>query len=269
MTPSIDNSAELAENADVPCAPGPIPLDPKVKLPMANGYLACMGAAILLNLLSSFQQVFYPQMFVLHILILVPLGLLGVGILIFKVLFELRAWSAIPEAERKMDPILAVVLLFVPFFNLYWQFRAIRGLSIRTDEALARRGLREIAPVNLGTLYCIYTIAMLCVGMLGGVYLVISILSKMNFKGGGPPPNMGQIPEVANFILIAGIFSAPMQLVQGLWIEYQCRATHTLYGATENPTTVLPRMMILLSTIAFFFFSLLFLLMHHSGPAGS
>jgi hypothetical protein len=47
-----------------------------------------------------------------------------------------RAWTAVPESCRSATPGQAVGFLFIPFFNLYWCFRAIPGLS-----ASIRRGL--------------------------------------------------------------------------------------------------------------------------------
>jgi hypothetical protein len=48
-----------------------------------------------------------------------------------------KAWDAVPESCRSASPGQAVGFLFIPFFNYYWIFRAIAGLS-----ASIRRGLQ-------------------------------------------------------------------------------------------------------------------------------
>jgi hypothetical protein len=49
------------------------------------------------------------------------------------------AWSAVPEEHRSASPGQAVGFLFIPFFSIYWAFRAIPGLSAsirRANEAI-------------------------------------------------------------------------------------------------------------------------------------
>ena len=246
------------------CAPGPIPLAPNQKLPIANAVLVFMSAQLVVTLLLGYQQIFYGHAFIIHMLLTLLVLAAGLGMLVFKIIYELRAWGALPENERNMQPILAVVLMFIPLFSLYWQFRAIRGLSVRTDESLARRGLPEIAPVNLGTFYCIYMLAFLFLNLIGVAYLMFSIFSRINFKSSGPPPDFSNLPEIQNYMLCLSIISAPLQLILGLWIEQQCRAIHSLYGFKDNPTALCPRILFLFACVALFFFSLLFMMLLHS-----
>jgi hypothetical protein len=50
-----------------------------------------------------------------------------------------RAWGAIPEKYGGMSAGMAVGLLFVPLFNLYWMFRVVPRLSTALTRTLERR----------------------------------------------------------------------------------------------------------------------------------
>ena len=59
-----------------------------------------------------------------------------------------QAWRAVSTDDDEIPPGLMVGLLFVPFFNLYWMFRAIPGLS----RAIHResRNLAPTRPISAG-----------------------------------------------------------------------------------------------------------------------
>ncbi len=50
-----------------------------------------------------------------------------------------RMWSAVARSEEDPTPEAAVGLLVVPFFNLYWMFRAVPGLSAALERELRKR----------------------------------------------------------------------------------------------------------------------------------
>jgi hypothetical protein len=66
---------------------------------------------------------------------IVPMFLVLIGILIEAaaigacVWWLYQAWRAVSHEDDEYSPGLMVGLLFVPFFNLYWMFRAVPGLS--------------------------------------------------------------------------------------------------------------------------------------------
>jgi hypothetical protein len=69
-------------------------------------------------------------------------GLAGLLALITPLLFLVwlgRTWSAVPPEDGGMSGAMAVLLLFVPVFNLYWMFRVIPGLSGVLTRALEQR----------------------------------------------------------------------------------------------------------------------------------
>jgi hypothetical protein len=46
-----------------------------------------------------------------------------------------RAWASVPPEYRSTSPGRAVGFLFIPFYNIYWIFRAMPGLSASTRRA--------------------------------------------------------------------------------------------------------------------------------------
>jgi DNA-directed RNA polymerase subunit M/transcription elongation factor TFIIS len=61
--------------------------------------------------------------------------------LVFCLVWLYQAWRAVLERDEEYSPGLMVGLLAVPFFNLYWIFRAIPGLS-----SALQRELELVAP---------------------------------------------------------------------------------------------------------------------------
>jgi hypothetical protein len=72
----------------------------------------------------------------------VPFSILAIGILVEITALVLcfswlhRAWRLVLHGDEEFSPGLMVGLLFVPFFNLYWMFRAIPGLSAAIQQEL-------------------------------------------------------------------------------------------------------------------------------------
>jgi hypothetical protein len=70
-------------------------------------------------------------------LVFVPLACLG--FLMCTVIY--RMWKAIADAQTKPTPGQAVGYMFIPFYNLYWMFRAISGYPDQYNEYVRRHGL--------------------------------------------------------------------------------------------------------------------------------
>jgi len=106
-----------------------------------------------------------------------------------------RAWDLI-QPLRRLDwaeselttPGMAVGLLFVPFWNLYWNFRAIHGLAIKANKYMAIAGVGA-PPMNEGmaqTYSVLVPCSIIpCVGPLCGLaniviyYLVVLDIDRM------------------------------------------------------------------------------------------
>jgi hypothetical protein len=72
-----------------------------------------------------------------------------------------QAWRAVHRGDDDYPPGLMVALLFVPFFNLYWIFRAIPGLSTAIQHELNSFGPRRLHGAGYGA------------GIVGCVFLLI------------------------------------------------------------------------------------------------
>lgn len=56
-------------------------------------------------------------------------GLIVLGGLVSFYLFLYKAWGLIQDGQARTTPLKAVLFLFIPLFNYYWIFVAIRGLA--------------------------------------------------------------------------------------------------------------------------------------------
>jgi hypothetical protein len=80
--------------------------------------------------------------------------------LVFLMIWLYQAWRVVLRGDEDYSPGLMVGLLFVPFFNFYWMFRAIPGLSAAIQEEL-----RYLAPARAhsagwvpGLIACIFAL---------------------------------------------------------------------------------------------------------------
>lgn len=75
--------------------------------------------------------------------------------LIFGLIWLHSAWSSIPYEYRAISPGQAVGMMFVPFYNLYWVFKANVGLASSLDFALAGSGSMRQASKGAAIFACI------------------------------------------------------------------------------------------------------------------
>jgi hypothetical protein len=76
--------------------------------------------------------------------VILPVGILWFLLLVPAVIIYLvwlyRSWESVPPAYRSTSPGKAVGFLFIPFFNIYWVFRAVPGLSASIRRARVAAG---------------------------------------------------------------------------------------------------------------------------------
>ena len=100
-------------------------------------------------------------------------GLLGLIVVIVTVVFGLLAivfglrilhklWSLIPVHKAKTTPGKAVGFLFIPLFNIYWNFIAIYGLAKALNIETGRRFVSRVASF----IYC-------CSCLLGPLWVIM------------------------------------------------------------------------------------------------
>jgi hypothetical protein len=112
-----------------------------------------------------------------HEAIIGMLGLLLIPpifiMIIFYMLFLHAVWKQIPPNIARTTPGKAVGFMFIPFFNIYWQFVALYGLGQDLNQTLKQAGLRPQVKETFGLICCITS-------------------------------PMGSIPRIGAFITIAG-----------------------------------------------------------------
>jgi hypothetical protein len=89
----------------------------------------------------------------------IGLGVLALvaAIVFFSVLLY-KMWKVIQDGHARTTPDKAVAFLFIPLFNLYWAFVAIRGLAVDLDSYVRRHraGMdAEAAPTALSLVFCV------------------------------------------------------------------------------------------------------------------
>jgi hypothetical protein len=84
-----------------------------------------------------------------------------------------KAWAAIQDGHARTTPGMAVGLMFIPLFNLYWGFQAIHGFAVDYNKYIARHQ-RPVTPLSEG-LYLSAPI-MMVMGMIPFVNLLIGVV---------------------------------------------------------------------------------------------
>jgi MFS family permease len=136
-------------------------------MPAVHGFLAVLAAffvplgAFLLILgpaiSDGFRRPGSPP-FVIGVIAFI----LGIALVFISFVFSLtwlyQAWRAVLEHDEEYSPGLMVGLLAVPFFNLFWMFRAVPGLSSALQKELAQvaPGRATGAGWTAGLVACIF-----------------------------------------------------------------------------------------------------------------
>ena len=127
------------------------------------GWLGFLGGFFLVGAAGANNQ----QLAMAAGLTLVVSGvcLLAAYILSFVKIY--RAWDLIqplrrldPDSASMPTPGLAIGLLFVPFYNLYWNFVSLHGLAVKSNRYMALTGI-EARPMKEGVAQA-YCILILC-----------------------------------------------------------------------------------------------------------
>ncbi len=80
-----------------------------------------------------------------------------------------KLWCLIPAHEAKTTPGKAIGFLFIPYFNLYWNFIAIYGLAQALNSQIRQRGIKNKGVgEGLSLIYCILAISGFPILLLSG-----------------------------------------------------------------------------------------------------
>jgi Domain of unknown function (DUF4328) len=150
-----------------PSGPPPIPYRSTAPLPkpgwgLVTGWIICSvisfigGFAALAVMIDSGSHMNDSELAVFLAVLAVALLPTIPGAICYLV-WLYQAWSSVPEPYRSASPGQAVGFLFIPFYNLYWVFRAVPGLSasIRRAEEAEHRGRAGGAGYGVGVAACV------------------------------------------------------------------------------------------------------------------
>lgn len=111
-----------------------------------------VGAAVALSVAAEVGRWPEGELDGLMPAVVVPFGLMYLGAILTWIY---RSWEFLPPEMRRnasgrtFEPAASALLLFVPFFNLYWFFAQSLGLCDAIDAALVQSGRAPAAPRNL------------------------------------------------------------------------------------------------------------------------
>jgi len=133
----------------------------------------------------------------------IPIFIVGI---VFMAIFIYRCWTLIQDGPHRTTPGLAVGLMFIPLFNMYWQFVAFAGLA-KDLNAYARERSLSAPRANEGVALaaCILSISSLIpligifTGLAGMICWIIAALSIKNAAVAiaGAKDNAPPAPDVA------------------------------------------------------------------------
>ncbi|MBE7464257.1 MAG: DUF4339 domain-containing protein [Planctomycetes bacterium] len=130
----------------------------------------------------------------------------GVAFWVRVSIFLFNAWSVLAWKHQSIKPGLAAASPWIPVANLALIFKAVHGLSVKSNEALKEKGQTSAAPEPLG-------IAV-------GVAFVLMLLLPLAL------PNPGALLY----------FSTAVVALSAYWLIQQCRVTNILIGHEDAPS---------------------------------
>jgi hypothetical protein len=136
-------------------------MPPRGELPILAAVLFPLGLVILIAAEIAADIIRRgPPGFGIPFVLFISGTLIEVTALACSVVWLYQAWRMVMRGDEDCSPGLMVGLLFVPFFNLYWMFRAIPGLSMAIQDEL-----RYLAPARThsagqvpGVIACIFVL---------------------------------------------------------------------------------------------------------------
>jgi hypothetical protein len=123
-------------------------------------------------------------------MIMILTGILGVGILcviiaqILQLMTLHRNWKCLSLAGATVTPGAAVGFLFIPFFNLYWIFRAYYGLPQEWNRITAAHEETRLAPrmpEGLFLAFCITSLVFPPVALILAFPVMSAMCKSINF----------------------------------------------------------------------------------------
>jgi hypothetical protein len=108
-----------------------------------------------------------------------------------------KSWAAIQDGHARTTPGKAIGFLFIPFFNFYWAFQAVWGLSKDFNAYLERHAVSSNRlPEGLFLAFCILSLTtwipilgllLLIVNFIIGLVIVSALCDAINTVAAKPP----------------------------------------------------------------------------------
>ncbi len=103
------------------------------------------------------------------------------GIMILRIVYKL--WKAIQGGRTRTSPEVAVALLFIPFFNLYWVFQAYWGLAKDFNAYVQERNL-PVPNLSEGLALAVCVLILLSmIPFLGLIFMIVGMVLQLVFVG--------------------------------------------------------------------------------------
>jgi hypothetical protein len=147
-------------------------------------YLAVVSLNVIVGLVAAINPTLVMNHLVPYLLAAVSGAIL---LIVLSGIFLYRAWAQIQDGQARTTPGKAVGYRFIPFFSLYWEFVAVKGLA-EDIEHYARARSIPMAPIPQGLTvsYCIMLIVagvLAMVPILGPLLLIpLAVLLLILFK---------------------------------------------------------------------------------------
>jgi len=141
-----------------------------------------------LLILSVFAYILYYSLlfssavtYNMAILLYLLASILLITTSIFGYILLYRHWKIIQDGNVRVTPGSAVGLCFIPFFNFYWIFQAIYGLSVDQEKYLEEKIVKSAVIPNKGI--ALATCISICIPIIGLLpALICGILTFKNQK---------------------------------------------------------------------------------------
>lgn len=156
--------------------------------------------------------------------------IMAASVLLFVLLFKF--WQVVQDRFARTTPAKAIGFLFVPFFNIYWTFVAIFGLSKELNR-YSRQYLegKPTAQVNKShPLFALFSVVASCLFTGYSFYFIVHVFSLMLANQRTPT---AYTDAIKNMTLPSAIISLASVLIQILLIIDLYRAAGSILTSEE------------------------------------
>lgn len=143
------------------------------------GYTISLGILTFFYYLTQFIEVSStPIGFTCDLVLLASV----VGTIVSFSMLLYKSWHRVSSDGAHLSPQRAVGLMFIPLFNLYWQFRAVYGLATFIAQLAENQSISTKPKPVLLLASCVLTCWLIIPGFEFLIYLPLVIVSSLGWK---------------------------------------------------------------------------------------